>query len=529
MSKVLFGSSTDFQEAIAEVSGVLGRAPTAEQTLVFFLTDGAPAPASAIPSDAALQALASLGIRFYGFQITGDAVTSALQRLADSIAGHADSTGTASLVTDPNDLATIAIDALQFVAVRVNGDSVQAFDASGNFFTTVTLAAGDNVFVIEAVDATGYTVSTTVTLRGVEAQPNPFEQFADITTSGALGYEGTTFNRSTQTLLTAILLTNVGEHPLSAPVLAVFEDITSPAVQLATPHAETPDKRPYSLFDEALGPHGLAHNATSAPVPLAFSNPTQARFAFEVSLLALGNTAPRFSSVPPTTTATGEPYVYAVTAVDAEQDPVSFALHVAPADMHIDPATGRISWTPENSQLGNHAVEIQVADGRGGVATQSYVLRVTEPLPLNSPPLIYTLPPTHFSLQPTNTTNPMSDRHYLYLVGAVDADRDPLTFTLLTAPAGMTIDPNAGVIQWEPTSGQVGAPEVTVQVNDDHGGVDRQFFRVTVALATPNQSPQFVSTPLKRVPLGTTYSYTPGWWRQILTPSPSPWWLGRRR
>ena len=505
----LFGSSTDFQEAIAEVSGVLGRAPTAEQTLVFFLTDGAPAPASAVPSDAALQALASLGIRFYGFQITGDAVTSALQRLADSLAGHADSTGTASLVTDPNDLATIAIDALQFVAVRVNGDSVQAFDASGNFFTTVTLAAGDNVFVIEAVDATGHTVSTTVTLRGVEAQPNPFEQFADITTSGVFGYEGTTFNRSTQTLLTAILLTNVGEHPLSAPVLAVFEDITSPAVQVATPHAETPDKRPYSLFDEALGPHGLAHNATSAPVPLAFSNPTQARFAFEVSLLALGNTAPRFSSVPSTTIATGEPYVYAATAVDAEQDPVSFALHVAPADMHLDPTTGRIAWTPETSQLGHHAVEIQVADGRGGVATQSYVLRVTEPLPLNSPPLVYTIPPTHFSLQPANTTNPMTDRQYLYLVGAVDADRDPLTFTLLTAPADMTIQPHSGLIQWTPTSGQVGAPEVTVQVSDTHSGVDRQFFRVTVALATPNQSPQFVSTPLKRVPLGATYSYTP--------------------
>ena len=51
---------------------------------------------------------------------------------------------------------------------------------------------------------------------------------------------------------------------------------------------------------------------------------------------------------------------------------------------------------------------------------------------------------------------------YTYPVTATDPDGDALLFTLLDSPAGMTIDPVSGVLQWTPTLGQVGLHPVTI-------------------------------------------------------------------
>ena len=46
---------------------------------------------------------------------------------------------------------------------------------------------------------------------------------------------------------------------------------------------------------------------------------------------------------------------------------------------------------------------------------------------------------------------------YTYAAQASDPDAgDVFTFSLPTAPAGMTIDPNFGVIHWTPSAAQLG-------------------------------------------------------------------------
>ena len=51
---------------------------------------------------------------------------------------------------------------------------------------------------------------------------------------------------------------------------------------------------------------------------------------------------------------------------------------------------------------------------------------------------------------------------------------DTLTFSLDSAPSGMTIDANTGVIQWTPSNEQVGSNPVTVRVQDTGGLFDAQ-------------------------------------------------------
>ncbi len=59
---------------------------------------------------------------------------------------------------------------------------------------------------------------------------------------------------------------------------------------------------------------------------------------------------------------------------------------------------------------------------------------------------------------------------YTSQIIAEDPEGDPLTYTLVRAPEGMTIDSKSGVITWKLTLKDKGEHEVIVSVNDGHGG-----------------------------------------------------------
>ena len=69
---------------------------------------------------------------------------------------------------------------------------------------------------------------------------------------------------------------------------------------------------------------------------------------------------------------------------------------------------------------------------------------------------------------------------FVWVVQATDPDGDPLMFSLLEAPVGMSIDPETGVISWWITSLALGEHPVTVQVEDSQGGVDTQSWTLVV-------------------------------------------------
>ncbi len=206
------------------------------------------------------------------------------------------------------------------------------------------------------------------------------------------------------------------------------------------------------------------------------------------------NDPPVITSLPVDSAIANLFYQYAVAATDPESDPITFALDAAPAGMSIDPATGLVTWTPAIAQVGSHGVTVRAGDGKGGFATQSYTLTVSAPA--NNPP----------SIDSTPVTSATEGAVYSYDVDASDADGDTLTYSLATAPAGMSIDSANGLISWTPTTAQVGSQSVSVQVEDGKGGSDTQNFDVTVD-AIPNTPPTIDSTPVTSVTEGAAYSY----------------------
>jgi hypothetical protein len=99
---------------------------------------------------------------------------------------------------------------------------------------------------------------------------------------------------------------------------------------------------------------------------------------------------------------------------------------------------------------------------------------------------------------PRITSNPPQvtlGQGFAYSVKAVDADGDKLTYALLQAPAGMTIDAVSGRVAWTPTAGQSGGVTV-VQVRDPYGAADIQAF----SPGSPQVQQKYTGAPVNGFP-----------------------------
>jgi hypothetical protein len=96
---------------------------------------------------------------------------------------------------------------------------------------------------------------------------------------------------------------------------------------------------------------------------------------------------------------------------------------------------------------------------------------------------------------------------YSYQATAVDPDGDPLTFSLVSGPAGMAVDAKLGLVTWSPQSSDLGTESVAIQVADGRGGTAVQDYTITTTMAPPNRPPVFTSTPVVDASVSTPYTY----------------------
>ena len=221
------------------------------------------------------------------------------------------------------------------------------------------------------------------------------------------------------------------------------------------------------------------------------------RDSMEFTLTALAsapNVAPVIKSAPRTRIQFGGRYLYAINVVDENSDRITLALPTAPAGMTLDPATRLIEWVPAPNQLGDNIVEIRASDGRGGVAVQSFVIEVAA-ADSNEPPRIESTP----------VVTATKETVYAYNLRGLDADGDPLVWSLDAAPRGMSIHPLLGTIRWTPAADQLGPADVAVLVTDAQGG--RATQRFTINVRAVNTAPIISSVPPTQGSLGRAYDY----------------------
>jgi hypothetical protein len=321
-------------------------------------------------------------------------------------------------------------------------------------------------------------------------------QVEDVTPSIVPEYGQTTFNEQNSLLYADVILKNIGNYAINNSLLVAIKNISNPTVQLWNPDGFTANGLPYYDFSHLLANSKLDPNEISAAGNLIFYNPEQVQFTYSLEILAEINSAPSIQTTATTEIIAGQHYSYDVNATDRDHDLLTYQLLVAPEAMTIDTNTGLINWPTTNNDIGNQTIVIQVSDNRGGIAEQFYTLSIINPPP-NRPPVFTSFPLVSASI---NTA-------YIYQPITNELDNDTLTFLLLDAPKGMTINPDTGLINWTPNGNQLGTYDVKLTVVDNRGGTAQQVFQVQTQMQPGNYAPIMISQAETKANTSQSYIY----------------------
>ncbi|MFH1638136.1 MAG: putative Ig domain-containing protein, partial [Candidatus Woesearchaeota archaeon] len=159
---------------------------------------------------------------------------------------------------------------------------------------------------------------------------------------------------------------------------------------------------------------------------------------------------PTIHSTPSTLATEGTLYTYRVNATDPEGDTLYYTDNTSL--FNINPSTGLVSFTPTQSQAGNHSITLTVSDGYLGTAAQSFNLNISA---INNPPNLTYI--GQISGQAgTNTT---------YQATATDEEDDTLYFDL-NFTNFLSINSLTGLISLYPNTTSNGTYYINISVND---------------------------------------------------------------
>ncbi len=267
-----------------------------------------------------------------------------------------------------------------------------------------------------------------------------------------------------------------------------------------TPAASVEVGQPYSFTPQATDPDGdtLTFNIANLPSWASFDTATGTLSGtpgandvgtysgisidvsdgeFTVSLAAFSievfndNVAPQISGTPPGRVTVGTPYDFTPTASDANGDTLTFSVNNRPTWLVFDAATGRLSGTPSDIDIGIHGdIAITVSDGALTAMLGPFSIEV-EAVVVNSPPVIGGTP----------TAAVTEGSAYSFTPTASDPDGDNLVFSVVGLPGWASFDTSTGRIAGTPQSGDVGTyAGITITVSDGMASADLGPFTITV-------------------------------------------------
>jgi len=165
--------------------------------------------------------------------------------------------------------------------------------------------------------------------------------------------------------------------------------------------------------------------------------------------------------------------------------------------MVID-STGLITWIPLEGVTTSGEVTLTVTDDDSPAmsAIEVFVITVT---PVNDAPVITSTAPN----------SAIEDSLYTYQPTAEDPENGTLTWSLITAPVGMTIDSSTGTVTWTPAEADTSSGQVTLTVTDDGTPQLSASEVFTIAVTETNDAPVITSTAPTSATEDSLYTYAP--------------------
>lgn len=331
----------------------------------------------------------------------------------------------------------------------------QPTEAQGPFTTNITVVVTDNGTPNLTTNVTFQVVVREINVVPVLTLPAP-----------------TSINE--QTAYSATATATDSDVPTNSLTFALVSGpaglAVSPTGAINWTPLESQGSNTYTVFISVTDTNPVAFNATFLSVTNSYQITVN-----EVNL-------PPVLTPPSNQTITEENPLSGVTASATDPDfpanPLTYSLVTPPAGMSINPGTGAITWTPDESQGSNtFAIKIVVTD-TNALAVNAKSISVTNTFNVtvnesNRPPIL-TVPGNQIITE-ENTLSVSAS--------ATDPDlpTNVLAFTLIAPPAGMTINTNTGAISWLPNESQgSNSYTITVVVADTNSpAINARFFRVT--------------------------------------------------
>jgi hypothetical protein len=212
----------------------------------------------------------------------------------------------------------------------------------------------------------------------------------------------------------------------------------------------------------------------------------ESTFTISVTVIDV-NDLPAIISEPVVDAAVSVEYVYPIVFTDEDLGQNhTFYFDEAPAGMTVTP-NGRISWTPEAGQEGQHSIDLAL-DDEFNVVHQQWTITVTG-RPTDEPPAFTNSPPTTH----------MAGTDYVFDFEATDPDGDDIIFKIVSGPEGAEIDQLTGELTWDTDADKRDTTDnvdFVVRVSDLKNDVDLEF---TVALSYPNNDPPEITGTIPKV------------------------------
>ena len=219
------------------------------------------------------------------------------------------------------------------------------------------------------------------------------------------------------------------------------------------------------------------------------------------------NHAPMITSNPSTEATVGETYTYQLTAVDEDEDLITFIAKTSlPEEMSMNGATGEITWTPK--EAGEVAVSFVAFDGTEDSAPQEFTIIISDetviPSENNAPVLkeVTGLPEFYYE----------GDLVSFYL-DAEDIDLNELTLAAdNTVGSVEKVGDHTWAFSWQTAKGDAGEYELAFTVSDGQESDSQTVSLKVVAKEEPkptiNKKPYFITVAPTEATLGKTYQYT---------------------
>jgi len=262
---------------------------------------------------------------------------------------------------------------------------------------------------------------------------------------------------------------------------------------------------PWATFDSTTGrlsgTPGANDAGTYSNIVISVSDRTTSSshpaFSIVVNANIPGNTAPTITGMPAASVAEDSTYQYRPVASDADGDTLTFSISSKPDWASFDSATGRLSGTPRNGDVGTYSnIRINVSDGAASASIGPFRITVSN---TNDAPTIGRTPATSVS----------EDSAYVFQPSSADADGDDLTFSISNRPSWASFSRRTGRLSGTPNNADVGLySNITIRVSD--GSASAALGAFSIRVINTNDAPTISGSPVASIDENNTYRFQPG-------------------